>query len=136
MPMGCASIHLQSNRAREYMSLRLSSSNKGWHKQWFYLKDDTTAPLPMFSRHLIEEAPEQWGWGVPYKDKKEIDDHRTTIVFLKERGLKGSCVIDTYHAMRVAPLMARTLPMYRMAPGTSLEGTMLAKGALPNAKIA
>jgi hypothetical protein len=84
----------------------------------------------------MEEAPKQWGWGVPYKDKKEIDDQRTTIVFLKESGLKGSCVISTYHAMRVAPLMARTLPMYQMAPGTSLEGTMLAKGALPNAKIA
>jgi hypothetical protein len=22
----------------------MSSSNKGWHKQWFYLKDDTTTP--------------------------------------------------------------------------------------------
>jgi hypothetical protein len=40
------------------MSLRLSSSNKGWNKQWFYLKDDTAAPLPVFSRRIIEEAPE------------------------------------------------------------------------------
>jgi hypothetical protein len=32
MPMGCAGIHLRCNRAREYMSLWLSSSNKGWHK--------------------------------------------------------------------------------------------------------
>jgi hypothetical protein len=78
--MRCASIHLQSNRAGEYMSLRLSSSNKGWHRQWFYLKDDTAGPLPVFSRRLIEEAPEQWGWGVPGKDKKKIDDHRAAIV--------------------------------------------------------
>jgi hypothetical protein len=32
VPMGCASIHLWSNRAGEYMSLRQSSSNKGWNK--------------------------------------------------------------------------------------------------------
>jgi hypothetical protein len=43
------------------MSLRLLSSNKGWHKQWFYLKNDTATPLPVFSGRLIEETPEQWG---------------------------------------------------------------------------
>jgi hypothetical protein len=57
-------------------------------------------------------------------------------MFLKEHGLKGSGVIDAYHARRVAPLMARTLPLYRMVPGPPLEGTMLAEGALPSAEIA
>jgi hypothetical protein len=58
MPMGCSSIHLRSNWAREYMSLWLSSSNKGWQKQWFYLKNNTAAPLLVFSGRLIEETPE------------------------------------------------------------------------------
>jgi hypothetical protein len=110
------------------MSLWLLSSNKGWHKQWFYLKDNTIAPLPVFSRHLIEEALEQWEWGVLDKDKKKIDDHRVAIMFLKERGLKGSGVIGAYHMRRVAPLMACTLPLYRMAPDAPLEGTVLAEG--------
>ena len=51
----------------------LSTSNKGWHSQWFYLKNDATALLPEFTRCLIEEAPESWRkWGVPEKDKKKI----------------------------------------------------------------
>jgi hypothetical protein len=58
MRKGCANIHLRSNWAGEYVSLWLSSSNKGWHKQWFYLKNDTAAPLSMFSRRLIEEMSE------------------------------------------------------------------------------
>jgi hypothetical protein len=74
MPMGCTSIHLWNNRPREYMSLWLSSSNKGWHKQWFYLKSDTDVPLPVFFRRLIEETPEQWGWGVPSSRQGHEED--------------------------------------------------------------
>ena len=56
--------------------MRLSTSNKGWHSQWFYLKNNATAPLLEFTEHLIEEAPESWRkWGVPKKDKKKIWDH-------------------------------------------------------------
>ena len=73
MPIGCAGIQLWNNRVDEYPSMRLSTSNKGWHSQWFYLKNDITTPLPEFTGHLIEEAPEQWRkWGVPEKDKKKI----------------------------------------------------------------
>ena len=73
MPMGCAGIQLQNNQVGEYPSMRLSTSNKGWHSQWFYLKNDAAAPILKFTRRLIEEAPEPWRkWGVPEKDKKKI----------------------------------------------------------------
>ena len=52
--------------------MQLSTSNKGWHSQWFYLKNATTA-LPEFIGRLIEEAPKSWRkWGVLEKDKKKI----------------------------------------------------------------
>ena len=70
--MGCAGIHLRNNRVNEYLLMRLSTSNKGWHSHWFYLKNDTASPLPEFSERLIEEAPDSWKWGVPEKDKKKI----------------------------------------------------------------
>jgi hypothetical protein len=120
-------IHLRCNRAREYMSLWLSSSNKGWHKQWFYLKNDTATPLPVFSGRLVEETMEQSGWGVLEKDKKKIGDHHTAIVFLKERGLRWSGITGAYHMRRKEPLMA---------PSTLPEGMVLAEGALTNAEIA
>ena len=31
MPMGCASVHLCHNRLKGYLSMRLLTSNKGWH---------------------------------------------------------------------------------------------------------
>ena len=75
MPMGCASIHLRNNRANDYPLMRLSTSNKGWHSQWFYVKNDVAAPLPVYSGCLIEEVPGSWKWGVLDKDKKKIKDH-------------------------------------------------------------
>ena len=69
--------------------------------------------------------------GIPKKDKKKIQDHIAAIHILKESGLKGSNVIEAYHARRVAPLMMRALLLYAMAPEASFDGTVLAEGALP-----
>ena len=78
--VGCAGIHLRNNRVNEYASMHLSTSNKGWHSHWFYIKDDAATPLPAFTRHLIEEVLESWRkWGVPKKDKKRIQDHLAAI---------------------------------------------------------
>ena len=75
-------------------------------------------------------------WGIPEKDKKKIRDHITAILILKENGLKGLGIIGAYHARRLAPLTTRVLPLYMMAPEASFDGTALAKGTLPNSKIA
>ena len=93
-------------------------------------------PLPVFSGRLIEEVLGSWKWGVLDKDKKRIKDHLTALQILKERGVKGSGIIDAYHTRRVAPLMSRALPLYLMAPGASPEGTTLADEVLPPTKVA
>ena len=49
--------------------------------------------------------------------------------------MKGSGIIDAYHARRVAPLMARALPLYQMVPRASFEGTVLADEAFPPSKV-
>ena len=97
MPMACASIHLCNNRANDYPLMRLSTSNKGWHSQWFYVKDDMAAPLPVYSGRLIEEVPGSWKWGVLGKDKKRVKDHLAALQIQKERGVKGSGIIGAYH---------------------------------------
>ena len=50
--------------------------------------------------------------------------------------MKGSGIIGAYHMWRVAPLMSRVLPLYLMAPGALLGGTMLTDGALPPTEVA
>ena len=57
VPMRCVGIHLQGQWSTEYMPCQLSRSNKGWHAQWFYVKNAAAAPLPDFTERLIEEAP-------------------------------------------------------------------------------
>ena len=73
---------------------------------WFYVKNDTTAPLPDFTRRLIEEAPPMWGWGPPEKEKKRLHDLLDAIALLKNHGLYGAIVIGAYHVRGVASLMA------------------------------
>ena len=82
-PVGCAGIHLRNNRADVYLSMHLSTSNKGWHSQWFYVKDDAAAPLPGFTGRYILEAPGSWGWGVPGKRKKLLNNLLAAIQTLK-----------------------------------------------------
>ena len=56
-------------------------------------------------------------------------------MFLKTHGLHMANVIGGYHARRVAPLMARVLPLYGMTPGAQLVGTTLAQRLLHDSKV-
>ena len=48
--IGCAGSHLRQSRAREYMAMKTAASHKGWHQQWFYVKNYScllyTSPSP------------------------------------------------------------------------------------------
>ena len=99
------------------MPYQLSRSNKGWHSHWFYLKNDPAAHLSVFFGRLVEEVPPSWPWGPPIKEKKRMCDLLEAITFLKTHSLRGASVIGGYHTRRVAPLMARVLPLYGMTPG-------------------
>jgi uncharacterized membrane-anchored protein len=75
---------------------------------------------------VIEAILESWGWGISKKDLKRITDHLLAIKILREASVKGSSIIGAYHARRVAPLMARVLPMHRVIHVARLERTVLA----------
>jgi hypothetical protein len=107
VPVGSASIRLRGNRVAQYMSLSLTTSNKGWHKQWFYLRNDTAAPLSIFSGSFIESTLMTWVWGPPAKEHDRLQDHLKAIAILKVRGLHGVGIIGAYHVRRLTPLMAR-----------------------------
>ena len=94
------------------------------------MKNDTVAPLPDFTRCLIEEALQVWSWGPLEKEKKRLRDLLDAIALLKNHGLCGTGVIGAYHMRRVSPLMACALPLYGMTPGAELGGTVLAQGLL------
>ena len=58
-----------------------------------------------------------WSWGPLEKEKKRLCDLLDAIALLKNHGLRGAGVIGAYHVRRVAPLMARALPLYGMMAG-------------------
>ena len=64
-----------------------------------------------------------------------MHDILDAIVFLKSHGLRGASVVGAYHARRVASLMARALPLYRMTPGAQLDGTVLTQGPLHDSEV-
>ncbi|XP_072151344.1 uncharacterized protein [Setaria viridis] len=135
VPIGCAGIHLRHPRAKEYMAMKTAASHKGWHQQWFYVKNYSNSPLPEFTGRVIEVAPEVWSYGPVEKEKKRITGLLQAIEHLKGRGLTGAGVIGAYHARRVAPLMLRVRPLSEMTPGAPTEGTVLATGALAASEI-
>jgi hypothetical protein len=50
-----------------------SSSNKGWHQRWFYLRSDANAPLPLYTSRSFKEALASLGYGPIATDKEKIN---------------------------------------------------------------
>jgi hypothetical protein len=110
------------------MPILLRKSNKGWHKFWFYLKNNSAIPLLIFSGHPIEEAPDTWRYGPIAKEQRRLGDLLWTIETLKGTSLHEASVIGAYHMRRLAPLLARTLQMWEMTPDSMPEGTVMVSG--------
>jgi hypothetical protein len=114
--MESASIRLRKERATEYMAIFLKTSHKGWHSSWFYLRDDPCSSLPLFTNSYLNSSQQEWCQTPSREENKRITNHLKAIKILKNAGLQGMSVIMAYHVRRLAPLMARALPMYAMRP--------------------
>jgi hypothetical protein len=82
-----------------------SSSNKGWHQRWFYLRSDANMPLPPYTSRFFEEAPARWGYGPIASDKEKIDTLLQAVKRLVNEDVTGAGVIAVFHERRVLPLM-------------------------------
>jgi hypothetical protein len=122
IPVGCGG----DRRSDQYISIHLRKSHKGWHASWFYVKSDGEAPLPCFTGRLVAQVPRTWKNGPVKEEKTRLAGLLEAIQRLKTRGLTDGGVVDAYHARRVAPIMARTVPLYQMVPGIELSGTVMA----------
>ena len=130
--LGCASIHLRGERADSFFRMRVQTSNKGWHRRWFYLKNDTNHGVPEFDNQVFFTRPESWRSGAPPAELQRMEPLFRTILRLKEAGVTGVGATGAYHARGVAPLMRRSLPLDAMVEGADLGGTVLRGGAPSN----
>jgi hypothetical protein len=81
-------------------------------RQWFFLKNDIDAPLPLvMGRHPA--APNKWGYGVAKKDINKLWPVLDILKCLLQDGLLGADILCTFISHRVQPLRRWEITMWR-----------------------
>jgi hypothetical protein len=58
--IGCTNLRVKQGRDDDYIPVSLTSSNSGWHKGWFYLRNDPEHALPAYTRCSIAKSQRNW----------------------------------------------------------------------------
>jgi hypothetical protein len=61
---------MKQGRGDNYIPVTLTSSNSGWHKGWFYLRNNPEFALPSYTGNSIAESQMRWADG-PAKNEQE-----------------------------------------------------------------
>jgi hypothetical protein len=130
---GCL-FQLRSERRSSYIPVGLSSSNRGWHAGWFYLRNDLDQ-LPAFTGRTFAVAPPKWREDL-IKDKAiPLRKVVKALAELSKAGLTAAVVVANFHKRRVLPLMSRRIFLDDMKEGTSWEGTRMAPDELEHDEV-
>jgi hypothetical protein len=78
--IGCANLQMKQGRGDDYISVSLTSSNSGWHKGWFYLRNDPEFALPSFTGNSIRESQRSWADSLTKKEQEKILKHHWAIL--------------------------------------------------------
>jgi hypothetical protein len=108
--------------------MSLTSSNSGWHKGWFYLRNDPEFALPAFTGNSIGQSRRNFSDG-PAKAEQEkiLKDHWAVLRHLRGAGVTLSEVLGQYHARGVVLLRRRPLHLCEMTADRSpCAGTVTA----------
>jgi hypothetical protein len=96
-------LQLRQARAQQYIPAILVSSNKGWQRRWFYLRNDD-GRLPLFSQRVVTAAGSHWRYGAPRERQKNLQPLLEALEKLREGGLTAAVVVAAIHRQRVFPL--------------------------------
>src|SRR5688572_3442671 len=127
---GCTLL-LRQSRASQYIPAILASSNKGWQRRWFYLRNDGEL-LPPFSQRVVTAATDAWRHGTPHERQKNLEPLLQALKELREGGLTAAGVVAAIHRRRVLPLAERRLPLWEMTPEADWEGSRMSPDPLPS----
>jgi hypothetical protein len=65
---GCI-LQLRQSRVPQYIPAIIVSSNKGWQRRWFYLRNDD-GRLPSFSQRVVTAAADNWRYRTHTTDRR------------------------------------------------------------------
>jgi hypothetical protein len=105
------------------------SSNKGWQRLWFYLRNDD-GRLPSFSQRVVTAAGSNWRYGATREKQEKLQPLLEALQELRDGGLTAAGVVAAIHRWRVLPLAERRLPLSEMTPGVDLEGSQMSSVSL------
>jgi hypothetical protein len=126
---GCI-LQLRQAWVPQYIPAILASSNKGWQRRWFYLRNDD-GRLPSFSKRVVTAAADNWRYGTPRDRQKNLQPLLKALEELRKGWLTAAGVVAAIHRRRVLPLTERRLPLWEMTPGFDLEGLRMSSDPLP-----
>jgi hypothetical protein len=102
--LGSVDILVHSRpEADSYFSIPLLDPPIGWHKARFLLKNDTNAPLPMFTDGCPIPHP-NWGHGVAQTDLHRLQPLLEIVQGLLHKGLTGEEILQTFFNQREATM--------------------------------
>jgi hypothetical protein len=125
---GCT-LQLRPRRVQLYIPAILVSSNKGWQRRWFYLRNHD-GRLPSFSQRVVTAAGSNWRWGPTREKHEKLQPLLEALQRLRDGGLTAAGVVAAIHRRRVLPLAERQLPLLEMKPGIDLEGSQMSSASL------
>jgi hypothetical protein len=91
-------IHVKSGHGVDpYPEIPMPRSMKGWQKKWFYLRNDVSALLPVFTGSYHVPLP-SWGDGVARNDLGKLQPLREALQQLWLKGLTRVHLLRTFLA--------------------------------------
>jgi hypothetical protein len=117
---GCI-LQLRQAHVQQYIPAILVSSNKGWQRRWFYLRNND-GRFPSFFQRVVTAAGSNWRYGAPRERQQNLQPLLEALQELRDGGLTVAGVVAAIHRRRVLPLTERRLLLSEMTPGGRLGG--------------
>jgi hypothetical protein len=135
--IGCTNLRTKQGRGDDYIPVMLTSSNSGWHKGWFYLRNDPEHALPSYTGCSIAKSQRNWANGPDKKEQeKMLKLHWVVLGHLRNTRITLAEVIGQYHSRGVVPLRRRPLRHCEMtADRAPWEKTMTAPEPLSSLEV-
>jgi hypothetical protein len=108
--IGCANLRMKQGRDDDYIPVPLTSSNSGWHKGWFYLRNDLEHALLAYTGCSIVKSQRNWADGPAKTEQEKMLKTRWAVLGrLRDARITLAEVVGQYHARGVVPLRRRPL---------------------------
>jgi hypothetical protein len=116
-------LQLRQARVQQYIPAILVSSNKGWQRRWFYLRNDD-GRLPSFSQRVVTAAGSNWRYGAARGKQEKLQPLLGALQELRDGAYRrgGGC---RHPSPEGASLGRAAVAAFGDDAGVDLEGSQM-----------